>query len=124
MDDVQKEIAEQLVQIEESFLYLGVLKKTPLMEAMSLYDDKFEMILALSNKVWGEKAPYPEREDLFAAVGETYEQIASLLHANDALNPIYDGIKNIYGYFESLRDAGMGREEAVARVAEINNNRK
>lgn len=94
------------------------------MEAMTIYDDKFDSIMALSNLIWEENAAYPERDELFAAVGETYDDIANLLHANDALNPIYDGIKVIFEYFQKLHGEGMDKNAAMAQLVEINNNRK
>ena len=86
MEEIEKRIAHLLAQVEESFTYLGVLKNTPLMEAMQAFEKKIENIIGLSEKIW-RKEDFPERDKLFSELGEDYQKILNLIHANDALNP-------------------------------------
>ena len=122
MKEIERRIAHQLAQIEESFTYLGVLKNTPLMEAMQAFEKKIGSIIGLSDKIWRQE-DFPERDKLFADLGEDYQNILNLIHANDALNPIYDGLKQIYDDMAQFRDMGLSLEEAKEKLKEIHQNR-
>ncbi len=116
--DTEKNIAAQLKEIEESFTYLGVLKDMPLMDAMQGFENASNKIIELSERTWKEQK-FPDRRGLFSELGENYENIEKLLHANDALNPIYIGLEKIYRYLERLRDAGVSLAEAKERLKAI-----
>ncbi len=101
--DTEKNIVGQLIEIEESFTYLGVLKDLPLMDAMQAFEKASTKVIELSERIW-EEQEFPDRRELFTELGEDYDKIEKLLHANDALDPIYNGLKQILRYLEQLRD--------------------
>jgi len=121
--DLEKGIAEELGRVEESYMYLGVLKNTPLMEAMQAFDAAFQNVLALFAELW-EKKDYPPRDRLFVALGEDYDKIKNLIHGNDALDPIYDGLQQVYEYLLQMQERGMPWEEGKQKLIGINENRK
>lgn len=121
-DDFIKEIEERILKkfndLGESFMYLGILKKLTLPDAMKVFEEKFELILKLSEDIWKSRV-YPDRERLFVEIGEDYENLKKLTHANEALDPIYDGLKQVYEDLEQLRDSGLGLEEGKEKIKSI-----
>jgi len=124
--DLDQTIAEELGKVEESFMYLGVLKNTPLMEAMQAFDNAFQRVVDLYADLWGKngKEEYPSRDRLFIALGEDYDKIKGLIHGNEALDPIYSGLRHVHDYLLKLRDEGMSWEEGKERLIGINESRK
>ncbi len=114
----EKDIADQLIEIEESYTYLGILKDLPLMDAMQAFEKASAKIIKLSERIWKEQE-FPDRRGLFTELGEDYDEIEKLLHANDALDPIYNGLKQIFRYLEQLRDDGVSLAEAQDRLGTI-----
>lgn len=123
MTDIDKCIAEEFVKIEENYTYLGVLKSSPLMEAMMAFENAFVRIVDLLEITWQKQEMLP-REKLFVELGEDYPTVKNLNHADDALEPIYDGIRQIYEYMAQFRDAGMSLEEGREKLIAINESRK
>lgn len=123
MADIDKCIAEEFVKIEENYTYLGVLKSSPLMEAMLAFENAFARIVELLETIWQKQEMLP-REQLFVELGEDYSNIKSINHADDALEPIYDGIRQVYQYMAQLRDSGMSLEEGREKLISINEGRK
>ncbi len=123
MSELERKILNHLDKIEESFTYLGVLKDLPLMESMQLFDNAFERFLNLAGRIWDNKG-YLDRKELFDEIGEDYNKIKNLIHANDALSPIYNGFRAVYKYLEQLNDQGATLEEGREKIQAINNSRK
>lgn len=118
----EKQIARLLSLIEESYFYLQILKNRPLMEAKESFGTAFKNILDLCEKIWTDHKDHPSREQLFIEIGEDYNAIKDLLHANDALNPIHDGLQEVFAYMRRFRDAGISAEEARERLQTIKMN--
>lgn len=123
MADIDKCIAEEFVKIEENYTYLGVLKSSPLMEAMMAFENAFARMVDLLEITWQKQEMLP-REQLFVELGEDYSTVKNLNHADDALEPIYDGIRQVYEYMAQFRDSGMSLEEGREKLIAINESRK
>ncbi len=52
MVNLEQSIAEELGRVEESYMYLGVLKNTPLMEAMQSFENAFQRVVDLYAELW------------------------------------------------------------------------
>jgi len=116
--EIEKRILKKFNDLDESFMYLGILKNLPLPDSSQLFEEKFEVIIELSEDVW-ESRKYPARKELFVKLGENYENIENLIHANDALDPIYEGVKHVYEDLEQLRDSGVSFEEGKEKIKSV-----
>jgi len=116
--EIEKRILKKFNDLDESFMYLGILKNLPLPDSSKLFEEKFEEIIELSKDVWKNRK-YPARKELFVKFGEDYENIENLIHANDALDPIYEGLKQVYEDLEQLRDSGVSFEERKEKIKSI-----
>ncbi|HQO77500.1 MAG TPA: hypothetical protein PLG17_03220 [Thermodesulfobacteriota bacterium] len=123
MVDIEKGIADELQKVEESYTYLGVLKNVPLLEAMEAFNNAFMKIIDLYARVWSTEE-YPACDKMFVALGEDYDLIKDLIHGNEALQPIYDGLKQVHYYLQQMRDAGMSWEEGKQKLLIINESRR
>ena len=126
MVDLEQSIAEELGKVEESFMYLGVLKNTPLMEAMQAFENAFQRVIDLYAELWGKNGneAYPSRDRLFIALGEDYDKIKNLIHGNEALDPIYEGLRQVHECLLKMREDGMSWEEGKERLIGIKEGRK
>ena len=123
MVDIEKGIADELQKVEESYTYLGVLKNAPLLEAMEAFNNAFMKIIDLYARLWSTEE-YLACDKMFVALGEDYDLIKDLIHGNEALQPIYDGLKQVHYYLQQMRDAGMSWEEGKQKLLIINENRR
>lgn len=110
VEEVAASLEKQFTTLKDNFMYLGVLKSLPLPEAMGLFDARWDGIEDLADRAW-QRMDYPVREELFALLSEEYSRIETLVHANDALNPIYNGLERVYDDLQRLRDAGMDADQ-------------
>ena len=110
-------------ELDDSFMYLGVLKKLALPDAMAFFEKKFDVILKFLDRIW-DNEPYPDKEQLFCAIGEDYQKLTTLIHSGDAIQPIYDQLKNVYNNTEKFKDLGIGLQQAMEILRELFNNRK
>jgi hypothetical protein len=110
---VKENISSEFKALDENFMYLGVLKKLALPDAMKFFKTRLPLILLLLEKVWENKA-YPEKEALFSQIGEDYPSLSRLIHSGDAVAPIYEHSKNLYTCVEQLKEAGIKRQDAMA----------
>ena len=74
LDAIKQQISSGFKELEESFMYLGVLKKLALPEARGFFESKFDGILSLFHQIWENQA-FPEKDHLFNAIGEDYEKL-------------------------------------------------
>ena len=118
MEEIEKRIAKEIKDLEESFTYMEVLKDTPLMEATQAFRNKAGKLVSMSGRIWKD-APFPEREALFRELGEDYGKLLKMLHSDDALKPIFDSLKKIYDDLVRLRDMGLSEEEGKKKLVEI-----
>lgn len=123
LKSISGNISQAFRELDDSFMYLGVLKKLPLPEATRFFEEKFISILKLFEKVW-ENQSYPEKEVVFSLSGEDFSQLKKLIHSGDAVEPIYDGLKTVYENVEQFRDSGMSQPDAMESLKEIFQNRK
>lgn len=110
-------------ELDDSFMYLGVLKKMSLPESNRFFEEKFSILLKLFEMVWENKT-YPEKELVFAMAGEDYSILNKLIHAGDATQPIYDGLKSVYGNVEQFKDSGMSIGDSMDALKTLFANRK
>jgi len=118
LKEVEQVIKEQFESLDESFMYLGILKNMPLPEAMELFKEKSDRISDISRLSWN-KQEYPDHQKLFEMLGEDYHEIKKILHAGDAIDPIYDKLKTVHEYLTKLRDKSMGYEEVKMKILEL-----
>lgn len=123
LDKLKQHITETFKDLDESFMYLGVLKKMSLPDARELLENKKNVVLKLFEKIW-EHQTYPAEERIFMDVGEDYPKLKKLIHSGDAIKPIYDGLKTIYHSVEQFRDKGRSRSDTMATLEGLFNNRK
>jgi hypothetical protein len=120
----EKTITYHFICIEESLTYLGVLKNLPLMEATQVFESKLDKIIEIGlSAMTGDNREFPAREELFSRLDEDLAEIENLLHANEALDPIYDGMKLIFKEMEQLHDSGMSLEEGRKKLRQLFENR-
>ena len=120
---VSENISLAFKDLDDSFMYLGVLKKLPLPEATRFFEEKFGMILQLFEKVWENQA-YPEKDIVFSLAGEDFSKLKKLIHSGDAVEPIYEGLKTVYENVEQFRDFGLKQPDAMEALKEIFKTRK
>ena len=120
---ISDNISTAFRELDDSFMYLGVLKKLPLPEATKFFEEKFLRILKLFEKVWKSQA-YPEKDTVFSSAGEDFSKLNKLIHSGDAVEPIYEGLKTVYENVEQFRDSGMSQPDAIKMLKEIYQNRK
>lgn len=121
--EIDESIKKQFSELDENFMYLGVLKNMSLPEATQLFEGKSEEILKLSKLVW-EKEKYPEYNKVFELLGEDYEKITKMLHASDALDPIYENLRIVHENLEEMRDKKIALEKGKEKVTELIKKRK
>jgi hypothetical protein len=109
--------------LDDSFMYLGVLKKLSLPESNQFFEEKFFILLKLFERVW-ENEGYPEKEQVFSMAGEDYSTLNRLIHSGDALQPIYEGLKNVYANVERFKTSGMSLGESINTLKTLFRNRK
>ena len=119
-EGVKQNILSGFKELEESFMYLGVLKKLALPDARRFFESKFDDILKLFHQIW-ENQVYPEKDQLFYSIGEDYQKLNRLIHSGDAINPIYDNLKTVYQNVEHLRDAGFSLQECMGLLRKLFN---
>ncbi|MBN1277029.1 MAG: hypothetical protein JXA35_06020 [Deltaproteobacteria bacterium] len=120
LKEVEAVIKQQFESLDESFMYLGILKNMPLPEAMQLFKEKSDRISDISRLSWN-RQEYPDHQKLFEMLGEDYQEIKKILHAGDAIDPIYDKLKTVHEYLVKLRDKSMGYEEVKQKILELIN---
>lgn len=118
LKEIEDAIKKQFESLDESFMYLGILKNMPLPEAMQLFKEKSDKISDISKLSWN-KQEYPDHQKLFEMLGEDYQEIKKILHAGDAIDPIYDKLKTVHEYLAKLRDNSMGYEEVKQKIMEL-----
>ncbi len=123
LKNIKDLICSGLKELDDSFMYLGVLKKQPLPDAMVFFETKIQHVYALLEGVWENRA-FPGKKQLFSEIGEDYIKLTRLIHSGDAINPIYENLKNVYENVEALRDSGIGRWNAISLVKHIFTHRK
>ena len=119
----KQNISSGFKELDESFMYLGVLKKMALPDAMRFFEKKFDSLLKFFERIWDNKA-YPDMEKIFGAIDEDYQKLKNLIHSGDAIQPIYDNLKKVYENVEEFRDAGMERQQAMGTLQDLFDNRK
>lgn len=112
IEATKKTISSELKALDESFMYLGVLKKLALPDAMKLLKTRVPLILILLEKIW-ENRKYPEKETLFSDIGEDYPSLSRLIHSGDAVQPIYEHLKTLYACVEEIKETGVGQQDAM-----------
>ncbi len=117
-DNIKKAFKE----LEDSFMYLGVLKKMALPMAMMLLETKYDNTLKIFEKAWNGQS-FPSHEELFAALDEDYDELAKMTNANDVIHPISDQLKVAFDNLGLLRDSGMSWEEGTEKISELFQNR-
>ncbi len=117
-DSLESTLKPLYQDLDESFMYLGVLKKIPLPDAMKLFVERFDAVVSVLASTW-ESGFFPEDGALFASLGEDHEQIKTLVHAEDAIGPIRASIRKIHDTISPLRENGAGwpKAEALLRDA-------
>jgi hypothetical protein len=120
---IEDEILSGIKELDESFMYLGVLKKLSLPEAMGFFAKKMQHIHVLFGDIWTNQG-FPEKETLFSKIDEDYVKMTRLIHSGDAINPIYNNLKSIYENIETLRSAGMDHNHALSLIDRLFTNRK
>jgi len=120
LKEVEAVIKQQFESLDESFMYLGILKNMPLPEAMQLFKEKSDRISDISRLSWN-RQEYPDHQKLFEMLGEDYQEIKKILHAGDAIDPIYDKLKTVHEYLVKLRDKSIGYEEVKQKILELIN---
>jgi hypothetical protein len=120
---VCENITHTFKELDDSFMYLGVLKKLSLPESNRFFEEKFFFLLKLFEKVWDNEA-YPEKDQVFSIAGEDYSTLNQLIHSGDATQPIYDGLKNVYSNVEQFRDSGLSLPESIHTLKTLFKNRK
>ena len=123
LSGVRENIATAFKELDDSFIYLGVLKKLSLPEATRFFEEKFFSLLKLFEKVWDNET-YPEKEQVFSIAGEDFSVLNQLIHSGDAIAPIYEGLKTVYVNVERLRDSGMNRVDSMSTLTSLFQNRK
>ena len=118
MEEIERRIAKEIKELDESFTYMEVLRNKPLMEATQAFRLRAEKLVSMSGRVWKD-APFPDRESLFRELGEDYEKLLKMLHSDDALKPIYNSLKKIYDDLVQLRDMGLSEKEGKKKLVEI-----
>jgi hypothetical protein len=112
IEAIKENISSELKALDESFMYLGVLKKLALPDAMNFLKTRVPLILILLEKIW-ENKKYPEKEALFPEIGEDYPSLSRLIHSGDAVQPIYEHLKRLYACVEEIKETGVQRQDAM-----------
>jgi hypothetical protein len=118
-----EDITQTFKELDDSFMYLGVLKKLSLPESNRFFEEKFFFLLKLFEKVWDHET-YPEKDQVFSMAGEDYSTLNQLIHSGDAIQPIYDGLKAVFSNVEQFRDSGLSLPESISTLKTLFKNRK
>ena len=116
-------ISTAFKELDDSFMYLGVLKKLPLPDATRFFENRFPDILLLFEKVWKNET-YPEKEVVFSIAGEDFSELNKLIHSGDAIQPIYEGLKTVYENVEEFKNSGMSQPDSLETLKDIFASRK
>ncbi len=120
--EIEDKIKKAFKELEDSFMYLGVLKKMALPMAMMLLETKYDNTLKIFENAWNGQA-FPPHGELFAALDEDYEDLARMANADDVIHPISNHMKEVFDNLGSLRDAGLSWEEGKEKITDLFQNR-
>ncbi|MCP4755676.1 MAG: hypothetical protein GY866_32840, partial [Proteobacteria bacterium] len=118
----EENIKKAFKELEDSFMYLGVLKKMALPMAMMLLESNYDNSLKIFKIAWNGQS-FPPHEELFSTLNEDYGELTKMANADDVIHPISDQMKVVFENLEQLRDAGMSWEEGKEKILECFQNR-